>query len=255
MLSVKLVYVFSFSLGREGLTSDHLEWHWALFPFHTFSFELSGLTQSEGINPAKDLRKASPFGLMIVWVSDRWESEICTWTCENTNWWLSLWPLRYRLWDSTCSCSLTQFLCLWASHITTMTPLINKNERDICDRIYHVKTFIIVSGISHYGGLTSLQCCVFIITSHHLRRCFVFYGGHTSKKSSNIFTRFFITSSVTPSPTIRPSVYISMVHHDNIHVFSFDRMFVCGYVLSWCLCVCMRAHGGHSYFLYLEWKR
>jgi hypothetical protein len=55
--------------------------------------------------------------------------------------------------------------------------------------------------------------------------------------------------------TIHPSVYISMVHHDNIYVFSFDRIFVCGYVLSWCMCVCMCTHGGQSYFLYLEWKR
>ncbi len=49
-----------------------------------------------------------------------------------------------------------------------------------------------------------------------------------------------------------PSVYISMVHHDDIYVFSFDRIFVCGYVLSWCMCVCMCTHGGQTYFLHLE---
>jgi len=46
------------------------------------------------------------------------------------------------------------------------------------------------------------------------------------------FTWFFIVSPSTSSPTIHPSFYISMVHHDNIYVFSFDRIFVCGYVLS-----------------------
>jgi hypothetical protein len=113
---------------------------------------------------------------------------------------------------------------------------------DICDHIYRVKSFTIVSDISRYGGLTSLQCCTFIITSHHLRRCFVFYGGHTSKWS-NVFTRFFNESVATFSPTIHPSVYISMVHHDNIYVFSFSigylcvgmyhLVYVCMYVYTW----------------------
>ena len=52
---------------------------------------------------------------------------------------------------------------------------------DICDHIYRVKSFTIVSDISRYGGLTYLQSYAFIITSYHLRRCFMFYGGHTSK--------------------------------------------------------------------------
>jgi hypothetical protein len=77
------------------------------------------------------------------------------------------------------------------------------------------------------------------------------YGGHTSK-SSNIFMWFFIVSPPTPSPTIHLSFYISMVHHDKIYIFSLDRIFVCGYVLSCCMCVCMCTHGGQSYFLYLE---
>jgi hypothetical protein len=161
-------------------------------------------------------------------------------------------------------CTLRQMIeglivvCLTgASRIDSMTPLINKNDRDICDRIYRVKAFIIVSDISRYGGLTSLQCCGFIITSHHLRRCFVFYGGHTSK-SSNVFTRFFIKSVATSSPTIHPSVYISMVHHDNIYIFSFSIGYLCvgmSHSITWCMCVCMCTHGGQSYFLYLEWKR
>jgi hypothetical protein len=75
-------------------------------------------------------------------------------------------------------------------------------------------------------GLTSFQCCAFIITSHHLRCCFVFYGGHPSK-SSNVFTRFFIESFATSSPTIHPPVYISMVHHDNFYVFSFSIGYLC----------------------------
>jgi hypothetical protein len=83
-----------------------------------------------------------------------------------------------------------------------------------------------VSLFKNARGLTSFQCCVFIITSHHLRRCFVFYGGHPSK-SSNVFTRFFIESVATSSPTIHPSVYISMVHHDNIYVFSFSIGYLC----------------------------
>jgi hypothetical protein len=82
-----------------------------------------------------------------------------------------------------------------------------------------------------------------------------FFMEDTLQKSSNIFTWFFITSPVTSSSTICPSVYISMVHHDNIDVFSFDRIFVCGYVLSWCMCVRMCTHAGQWYFLYLEWKR
>ncbi len=40
----------------------------------------------------------------------------------------------------------------------------------------------------------------------------------THFKIVNVFTRFFIESVVTSSPTIHPSVYISMVHHDNIYV-------------------------------------
>ncbi len=36
---------------------------------------------------------------------------------------------------------------------------------------------------------------------------------------------------------------------------SFDWIFVCGHVLSWCMCICMCTHEGQSYFLYLGWKR
>jgi hypothetical protein len=124
--------------------------------------------------------------MMIVWVLGRRVSENCTWSCENRNWWLSFWTLWHRLWDSPCSCSLTQSLCLWTSLIVVMTPLINKYERDIYDRIYPEKTFIM----------------------EDLHNCNV--------------TWFFISSPVTPSPTIRPSVYIFMVHHDDTYVFSFD---------------------------------
>jgi hypothetical protein len=88
--------------------------------------------------------ESSPCGLMIVWTLDRWASEIYTWPHENTNWWLSFRALRHSLWDSSCSCSLTQSLCLWSSRIAAMTPLINKNEWDICDRIYPVKAFIML---------------------------------------------------------------------------------------------------------------
>ncbi len=154
MLSVDNVCTFAFSPGNKGLTSDRLECHWVLLPLHVFSFVFSGLTQPEGINPPQDLRKPSPFGLMIVWTLVRWASKLYTWPFENRTWWLSWSSLRHRLWDSSCSCSLTQSLCLWASRIDTMTSLINKNEWDICDRIYPVKTFIIVSDISRYGGLT-----------------------------------------------------------------------------------------------------
>jgi hypothetical protein len=45
---------------------------------------------------------------------DKWGSKFCTWTCENRKWWLPLRALRHRLWDSSCSCSLTQSLCLWS---------------------------------------------------------------------------------------------------------------------------------------------
>ncbi len=50
--------------------------------------------------------------------------------------------ISVHLWDSSCSCLLTQSLCLWVSHITVITSLINKNEWDICDRIYSMKAFI-----------------------------------------------------------------------------------------------------------------
>ncbi len=221
ILSVEAVCAFAFSLGSEGITSDPLELHWALLLFRAFSFVLSGLTQPEGINPAKDLRKPSPFGLMIVWALGRWASEICTWPYENTSWRLPLRTLRHRLWDSPCSFSLTQSLCLWASRIVAMTSLINKNEWDVCDLIYPVKVFIIiVSDISRYGGFTSLPCCVYIITSYHQRRCFVFYGGHTSKIVEYLHMVLYLITW-TPSPTIRLSVYVSMVH-DDIYVVSFD---------------------------------
>ncbi len=109
---------------------------------------------------------------MIVWTLGRRASEICTCPCENTSWWLPLRSLRHRLWDLSCSFSLTQSLCLWASRIAVMTPLINKNERHICDRIHPVKSFI----------MENLHNCNVARSSlHHLRRCFVFYGGHTSK--------------------------------------------------------------------------
>ena len=48
-----------------------------------------------------------------------------------------------------------------------------------------------------------------------------------ARKSLNVFTRFFIESVETTSPTIHPSVYISMVHHDNIYVFSFSIGYLC----------------------------
>ena len=56
MLSVDTACAFAFSLGREGLTSDHLELNWTLLPWCTISFVFSGLTEPEGITPAKDLR-------------------------------------------------------------------------------------------------------------------------------------------------------------------------------------------------------
>jgi hypothetical protein len=268
MLSVEASCAFAFSLGREGLTSDHLELHWVLLPIWSIVFVFSGLTQPEGITPAKDLR-SHPHAVWWSYGSlGRWVSEICTWPCENTCWRSPLWALRHRLWDSSCSCSLTQSLCLWDSRITTMTLLINKNEWDICDRMYPVKTFI----------MEGLHDCNVVSSSLHRITwddvsCFM---EDTLQKSSNIFIWFFIASPATPSPTSRPSVYISMVHldrlrrlhqrfvclstypwfhHDDIYVVSFDWIFVCGFVLSWCMCVCMCTHGGQSYFLYLEWKR
>jgi hypothetical protein len=36
---------------------------------------ISGLTQPEGTNPVKDLRKPSPFELMIVWSLERWSKD------------------------------------------------------------------------------------------------------------------------------------------------------------------------------------
>ena len=229
-----------FSLGREGLNIRPPRVTLSSTVFTCLLVCVLYSDNCRGYASFKGSSELTPCTLMISWASDWRVSKPCTWQCENRSWWLPLWVFRHRMWDSPCSCSLTQFLCLWVSRITSMTSLINKNDRDICDRIYHVKSFTIVSDISPYGGFT-LLFSVFIITSYHLRRCFVFYGGHTSK-SSNVFTRFFIESVETTSPTIHPSVYISMVHHDNIYVFSFDRIFVCGYVLSFS-------------FLYVEWKR
>ncbi len=98
MLSVDTACAFVFSPGSdsEGLKSDHLELHWDLLPLRAFSFVLSELTQPERISTAKDLRKLSPFGLMIVWTVDRWTSKFCTWPCENRSWWLTLGALRQR---------------------------------------------------------------------------------------------------------------------------------------------------------------
>jgi hypothetical protein len=62
----------------------------------------------------KTSSEPSPCVLMIVWVLGRRASEICTWSYRS--WWLQLQALRHRLWDSSCSCSLTQSLCLWASY-------------------------------------------------------------------------------------------------------------------------------------------
>jgi hypothetical protein len=70
MLSVDVACAFAFSPGSEGLTSDRLELYGVLLPLRSFSFVSSGLTQPEGINPAKDLWKPSPFSLMIVWSLD-----------------------------------------------------------------------------------------------------------------------------------------------------------------------------------------
>jgi hypothetical protein len=63
--------------------SNMLELHWDLLSLRVFSFMLSGLTRPEGITPVKDLRKPSPFGLMIVWVLDRRVSKFCSWPWEN----------------------------------------------------------------------------------------------------------------------------------------------------------------------------
>ncbi len=205
---------------------------------------------------------------MIVWALVRWASEICTCPCENTRWRLSLWALRKTLWDSSCSWSLTQSLCLWASRITTMTPLINKNERDICDCIYPGKALIMERLHSWNVACSSLHRITWddvscfmedtlqkIVEHLHMVLHRLTCDTFTNKSSVCLHHHGSSWSTATSSPTIRPSVYISIVHHDDIYVVSFDRIFVCGYVLSWCMCVCMCTHGGQSYFLYLEWKR
>jgi hypothetical protein len=88
------------------------------------------------------------------------------------------------------------------------------------------------------------HCDITCGTRHvHVRwRNLCVYDQVTSPKWRHWSTRTsetFATVSVTSSPTSPPSVYISMVHHDDIYVVSFHRVFVCGYVLSWCMCVCM----------------
>ncbi len=176
---------------------------------------------------------------MIVWVLDRWVSEICTWPCENTRWWLPLRALRNRLWDSSCSCSTTQSLCLWASRITTMTPLINKNERDICDLIYPVKSFIteglhnwnVVCSSLHRITCDDVSCFMEdtfqkIVEYLHMVLHHITCDVYTNESSVCLHPHGSSWSTVTSSPTIRPSVYISMVHHDDIYVVCFDWIFV-----------------------------
>ena len=172
----------------------------------------------------------SPSDLMIVWSLDRWSSKFSTSLCENRSWWLSLRALRHRLWDSTCSCSLTQSLCLWSCRIVATTPLINKNEglhncnvarsslhRITCD---DVSCFIV-------DTLQKIVEYLYMVLHHIICDAF------TNESSVCLHPHGSSWSSVTSSPTIRPSVYISMVHHDDIYVFSFDWIFVCEYVLSW----------------------
>jgi hypothetical protein len=77
----------------------------------------------------KTSSEPSPCGWMIVWVLDRWASEFFTWSYENRNWRLPLSTLRHRLWDSSCSCSLMQSLCLWASKSHHHNDVVDQQER------------------------------------------------------------------------------------------------------------------------------
>jgi hypothetical protein len=56
---------------------------------------------------------------------------------------------------------------------------------------------------------------------------------------------------VTPSPTIRPSVYISMVHHDDIYVFFLSIGYLCVgmYYVGVCVYVCVHMEVSHIFFI------
>ena len=165
-----------------------------------------------------------------------------------------------------------------------MTPLINKNERDICDHMYTWKysssfratqraTFHF--HVSRYGGLTSLCVHHYIAYVDSLGNCIGIscYGGHTSK-SSNIFT---MTSRLHGfSSHWLQRIYISTVRRINhrkllhLRVFSSTR-YLCATVFAFCsdpylyysafVCyigacvyVCIYMEGYHI-LLYIEWKR
>jgi hypothetical protein len=179
------------------------------------------------LNPGSQVLNDEIKRLMIVWVLGRWVSEICTWPSENTSWRSPLRALRHRLWDSSCSCSLTQSLCLWASRITTMTLLINKNEWDICDRMFPVKTFI----------MEGLHDCNVVSSSLHRITCddVSCFMEDTLQKSSNIFTWFFIASPATPSPF--------MLFH------SIGYLCVGMYYLGVCVYVCVHMEVSHIFFI------
>jgi hypothetical protein len=149
------------------------------------------------------------YGLMIVWALGRRVSESCTWSYMN-----------WKAGD-------------WSS----------STAGDIAFGTRHHPVFMFADAILFMINVA--RSSLHHITSDVVS-CFM---EDTLQKSSNIFTWFFITSPGTSSPTIHPSVYIFMVHHDWRSVI-FSLFFKNENVLT-----TLRCHsGGQRIYGSSEWK-
>ena len=123
------------------------------------------------------------WGLTIVWALGRRLSKDFTCPCMNRSW-------RHHLWDSSNVLhvpmfqlyqernSTTRYGRVYPQHIELLRTPTKCNPHKMKQQRWHrwstrmSETFATASTTWRYGGLTSLQCCEFIITSSpwiHLR--------------------------------------------------------------------------------------
>ena len=106
MVSVDVACAYALSLGSEGLNIRPSRVVLRLVVFTRLLVWVFWIDTTRRYYSFKGPSESSPYVLMIVWALVRWVSE----SCMNRNWRLTvLRSLRYRLWDSSCSCSLTHF--------------------------------------------------------------------------------------------------------------------------------------------------
>ena len=106
--------------------------------------------------------------------------------------------------------NLVQEFTIWTSRVTTTTSLIDKNEWDICDRIYRMESFIIVRVTHrttfHFHVMEGLHHWKVVCSSLH-RLC-----GFTGK-----FRWYFVLWRVTLQNRRISSHGSSLLHVQHLH--------------------------------------